>query len=62
MTNHVTPRGRMVTGISSISVDYRDVDADDGKGNTIAQVGSFERLDGSYGTVADVLFGYVQRL
>jgi len=57
--------GRMTSlrdaGIASISLDYRDVNADDGKGNTIAQVSSFERLDGSRGTVADALFAYQQR-
>lgn len=46
-------------GVSSISLNYQTVSEDDGKGNTLAQSGSFTRSDGSQGLAADALLGYL---
>lgn len=46
-------------GLRSISLAYQNVHEDDGKGNTLAQRGSFTRNDGTTGVVADALLGYL---
>ena len=48
-------------GIKSINVGYKDVREDDGKGNLIGQVGSFDRADGTSGLAADVWLQELRR-
>ncbi len=43
-------------GIRSINVGYEDVREDDGQGNLLGQLGSYQRVDGSAGLAADAWF------
>ena len=45
-------------GITSISLDYRDVRLGAAGGNTISQLATYQRADGSHGTAADALLNY----
>lgn len=45
-------------GVSAISLGSVASSADDGQGNTVAQIGSFTRADGTTGLAADVLLAY----
>lgn len=45
-------------GVQSIGVNYGEGSGDDGKGNRLAQAGSFTRADGTQGLAADALLGY----
>jgi hypothetical protein len=46
-------------GISSLSLNYQDVDLAAAGGNRIAQVGEYRRADGTTGVLADALLNYL---
>ncbi len=45
-------------GVAAIDLAYHTLDAEDGKGNRLAQVGRFVRTDGRAGLAADALLRY----
>ncbi len=60
--NGITEPGERISladaGIESIRLDYRDVNQRAAGGNTIAQLASYQRVDGTTGTAADALLNY----
>ena len=59
-TNGKVDEGELLTleqaGIESIDLDYQNSNTVDINGNTIGQVGSFVREDGSLGSISDIWF------